>query len=74
VIAPRTPRADQRALAERALRLVHERFGRTAYARVDLVDGEDGTPVVIELELVEPSLFLDLAPGSAARLAEQLSS
>jgi hypothetical protein len=74
VIAPRTPRADQHALAEGALGVVHQRFGRTAYARVDLVDGDDGTPMVIELELIEPSLFLELAPGAAARLAEELRS
>jgi hypothetical protein len=39
---------------------------------VDLVDDADGSPMVIELELVEPSLFLDLAPGAARRLAERL--
>jgi hypothetical protein len=72
VISPASGRADQLALAQRALRLVHARFGRTAYARVDLVDGADGSPMVIELELVEPSLFLDLAPGAARRLAERL--
>jgi hypothetical protein len=27
---------------------------------------------VIEVELIEPSLFLDLAPGSAGRIAEEL--
>jgi len=36
------------------------------YARVDLVDGPDGQPCVMELELVEPNLFLDLHPGSLA--------
>ena len=72
VVAAATPRADQRAVAERALRVVDAHFGRTAYARVDVVDGPDGTPVVIELELVEPSLFLDLAPGAAGRLAGEL--
>ena len=72
VISPRTPRPDQLVLAERALRFVHERFGRTAYARVDLVDGDDGRPVVIELELIEPSLSLDLAPAGAPRLADEL--
>jgi glutathione synthase/RimK-type ligase-like ATP-grasp enzyme len=72
VISPRTARPDQHGLAERALRVVHERLGRTAYARVDLVDGDDGRPVVIELELIEPSLFLDLAPAGAPRLADEL--
>ena len=39
------------------------------YARVDLVETEAG-PVLMELELIEPDLFL--SPGSAARLAEGL--
>jgi glutathione synthase/RimK-type ligase-like ATP-grasp enzyme len=74
-IAPREPRADQRALAERTLRAVHERFGETtAYARVDVVDAEDGRPVVMELELVEPALFLDRAPRAPARFADELQS
>jgi hypothetical protein len=29
----------------------------TGYGRVDLADGTDGLPLVLELELVEPSLF-----------------
>ena len=39
---------------------------------MDLVDGDDGRPVVMEVELVEPSLFLDLAPGASERLADTL--
>ncbi len=72
VVRPRTARPDQHALAEGALRAIHARVGPTAYARVDLVDGDDGRPVVMEVELVEPSLFLDLAPGAAERLADTL--
>lgn len=39
------------------------------YARVDLVPGPDGSPVLLELEVVEPSLFLFASEGSAARFA-----
>jgi glutathione synthase/RimK-type ligase-like ATP-grasp enzyme len=39
------------------------------YARVDLVE-TDGGPVLMELELIEPDLFL--TPVGAARLAEAL--
>ncbi|MFF8030775.1 MULTISPECIES: RimK family alpha-L-glutamate ligase [unclassified Streptomyces] len=42
------------------------------YARVDLVDGEDGRPRVMELELVEPNLFLWLHPGSVPRVVEHV--
>ena len=38
------------------------------YARVDVAPGADGTPVVMELELVEPSLFLMQSPQALARL------
>lgn len=40
------------------------------YARVDLVAGNGGTLQVIELELIEPALWLDQAPEAAPRFAE----
>ncbi len=44
-----------------------------AYARVDLVRADDGSSLVLELELVEPSLFLPQADAAAAdRLAAAL--
>jgi O-ureido-D-serine cyclo-ligase len=43
-----------------------------AYARIDLVRDAAGAPVVLELELTEPSLFLDHAPGTAERFARHL--
>ncbi len=44
--------------------------GTPLYARVDLLPTADG-PVLLELELVEPSLFLDLLPEAATtRLAD----
>ncbi|NHC47465.1 ATP-grasp domain-containing protein [Motilibacter aurantiacus] len=42
-----------------------------AYARVDLVR-LDGEPAVMELELIEPELFLPHAPGSVERYADVL--
>lgn len=42
------------------------------YARVDLLALDDGTPVVTEVELVEPSLFFRHAPQAADALAEAL--
>jgi len=43
--------------------------GPPLYARVDLVADEDGAPVLLELEAVEPNLYLSEAPGSAEQLA-----
>lgn len=40
------------------------------YARVDLVEGDGGELRLLELELIEPSLFLPYALGSATRLAD----
>jgi glutathione synthase/RimK-type ligase-like ATP-grasp enzyme len=37
------------------------------YARIDLVGDESGRPVLLELELTEPSLFLPQAPPTALR-------
>jgi glutathione synthase/RimK-type ligase-like ATP-grasp enzyme len=64
--------SDVLALAERAWEVVAERFGPPLYARVDVLRSEAGDPAVLELELIEPSLFLDFAPGSAAALAAAL--
>ncbi len=54
------------AVAEQVLAYVTERFGVTpVYARIDLLPAPGG-PVVVEAELVEPSLFLGYAPDPAA--------
>ena len=44
------------------------------YARVDLVPGPDGAPVLMELELTEPSLFLGTAAGAVERFAVAVRS
>jgi glutathione synthase/RimK-type ligase-like ATP-grasp enzyme len=43
-----------------------------AYARVDLITGPDGTPLVLEVEVVDPYLSLDMDPSAATRLASAL--
>ena len=62
--------AAQLALARNVLAEITERFGEPLYARVDLVDGPDGDPLLLELEAIEPRLYLDLVPGAAERLAD----
>ncbi|MER7718676.1 hypothetical protein ABTX99_17290 [Streptomyces flaveolus] len=61
----------ERAVAERALAAVPG-APELLYARVDLVDGEDGLPRVMELELVEPNLFLWLHEDSVPRVVEEI--
>ncbi|MER5427090.1 ATP-grasp domain-containing protein [Streptosporangium roseum] len=65
----RTPDPDQVALAEQVL----AEFPDVLYARVDLVRLPDGSPVLIELELTEPYLFLRYAPDGADNLARALA-
>lgn len=68
-IHPLDPAPAERALADRAVAWLQQRFGPLAYARVDLLAGPDGAPVILELELTEPSLYLPYAPGAAERFA-----
>jgi glutathione synthase/RimK-type ligase-like ATP-grasp enzyme len=56
----------QRRVAEAALATVE---GPLLYGRVDVAPGPDGGPVVMELELIEPSLFLLQHPPALERLA-----
>ena len=42
------------------------------YARVDIVTLDDGRPAVIELELIEPSLYFPFEEESPARFADAL--
>jgi hypothetical protein len=54
---------------------VAERFGAMPlYARVDLVPGPEGHPVLIELEVVEPNLYLHESPETAERLAAAIAA
>jgi hypothetical protein len=64
--------SDVVALARRAWAYAADRFGPPLYARVDILRDDAGEPAVLELELIEPSLFLDFAPGTATALAAAL--
>jgi glutathione synthase/RimK-type ligase-like ATP-grasp enzyme len=44
------------------------------YARVDLIPGPGGDPLLIELELTEPALYLEHAPGADARFAKAVAA
>ena len=67
----RAPSGAERRLGDRVLAWLVQRWGEPpAYARVDLIPGPDGAPVVIEVELTEPQLFLPYADDGAQRLAD----
>lgn len=68
-IRRREPSPAERAVADRVLSLVPGGAGRLLYARVDVAPGPDGAPVLLELELAEPSLFFAQSDGAERRLA-----
>jgi len=69
-IRPRVADAAELDVAAAAYRAIP--FTTPAYARIDLIREHDGAPVVLELELTEPSLFLAHAQGAADRFARHL--
>ncbi|MFN7148666.1 MAG: RimK family alpha-L-glutamate ligase [Microthrixaceae bacterium] len=70
-ITPRVPGADEVELAFRTLEAATAILGvdRLLYARVDVLPDDDGRPSLLELELTEPSWFLEQSPGAAERAA-----
>ncbi|MEU8425260.1 hypothetical protein AB0C15_30745 [Micromonospora sp. NPDC048835] len=73
-IAARTARPEQLAVAERTLAAIPGGTRQLLYARVDLIPGPDGEPVLVELELTEPSLFIGYADGAPDRLATAITT
>jgi hypothetical protein len=63
---------DVLALAQRTWAYATARFGPLPYGRVDILRSAAGEPAVLELELIEPSLFLEYAPRAADALAAAL--
>lgn len=70
-IAAREASAAERGAAEQALAALPFGPRALAYARVDLLPADDG-PVVLEVELTEPSLYLTYDPIAADRFADAI--
>ncbi|MGI8587517.1 MAG: ATP-grasp domain-containing protein [Chloroflexia bacterium] len=64
------PTPDEAALAGEILRAAAT---PALYARVDLIRDADGAPRLMELELVEPSLFLSHYPPAVERFADAIA-
>ncbi len=68
-ISPREATAAELAIGDAVVRTLSADL---LYARVDLIPGRDGNPLLLELELTEPSLFFGYAEGAATRFATAL--
>lgn len=71
IIAACRPDADEHEAAARILTAVDEPL---LYARVDLVRGLDLKPQLIELELIEPDLYLGYDAGAGSRFAAAVAA
>jgi O-ureido-D-serine cyclo-ligase len=70
-ITPRTPSPEEVEVAQCALAAIP--FDHPLlYARVDLIRGDDGFPRLLELELVEPSVFVAYAEGARERFVRAI--
>jgi glutathione synthase/RimK-type ligase-like ATP-grasp enzyme len=69
-VHPHTPTRDEVAVALRAMATVRP---APVYGRVDLVRADDGTPCIMELELIEPELWLRLHPPAARTFAHAIA-
>lgn len=64
---------DEALLARAALAPLLDRHGEALlYARIDMARNALGAPMIMELELIEPSLFFARRPGSADRFVAAL--
>lgn len=72
-LSPRVPTPAEIDVGDRVVGWLTDRFGSLLYTRVDLLDSPAG-PVVLEVEVIEPALFCELAAGSLERFAEAIRS
>lgn len=71
-LAPTDARPEERALGDAVMRAVQAREP-VLYARVDIVRGARDEPLVLEVELFEPSLFLAHGDGAVDRFADAIA-
>ena len=63
--------ADEIAFGYKTLAALSE---KPLYARVDIIPDANGALRLLELELIEPSLFLKLAEGASAKMADAVEA
>jgi hypothetical protein len=70
-ITRREPTPAEPAVGEAAIAAAPQGL---LYARVDLIPDAGGNPLLIELELTEPSLFFEYGDGAAERFAAAIAA
>ncbi|HCT76979.1 MAG TPA: hypothetical protein DGG94_04190 [Micromonosporaceae bacterium] len=70
-ITPRVPSEAELAVGDAVLSVLPTGL---LYARVDLIPDPEGNPLLVEVELTEPSLFFQEGPGSADRFAASIAA
>ncbi|CAM5792518.1 ATP-grasp domain-containing protein [Cellulomonas persica] len=72
-MSPAEPSEAELELARRVVGVLPDVLGASEpllYARVDLIPDDEGNPVLLELELTEPSLFFQHADGALDRFVD----
>lgn len=75
-MSPRDASHAEREVGDAVVAAIPKILGREdggiplLYVRIDLIPGEDGTPLVLEVEATEPSLFFRVASGTVERFAD----
>jgi hypothetical protein len=73
LVVPAEATAAELANARAIVGRIAERFDYLPlYARVDTVASGDGDPVLLELEVIEPSFYLDQVPATTAVVADAI--
>jgi glutathione synthase/RimK-type ligase-like ATP-grasp enzyme len=73
-VRPHEATPAERSLADRVMAHVPGGPSGLLYGRVDLAPGPDGGPLLLEVELTEPTLFLEFSGGGAGRLADGIAA
>ncbi len=69
------PTVEQRRAADAVVGFIENRFAQPlVYSRVDLIDDEHKSPVVLEVELIDPNLSLGIWPPATSVLADAIAA
>lgn len=73
-VVPREPSAAEREATALVMAALPAKAEDLLYVRIDLVPAEDGSPLLIEVEVTEPRMFLEHGAGAAERFADAIAA